>query len=329
MRDARPGCKNTTLSRATLLSFSCEGARWTGPTSLPRPTRSEPRTFLVLITVHLKFGSRHNPKHTVVKKIRCTRNRGSTTSERLLATALLQNTMPAKFFLYFAAFRIANVFLIQSQFDPDEYWQNLEPSYCRVFGEDEIFDEGPSCPGLTWEWKRRQEPTGSSDTNDYLPQSFIDVLTFGLEGPVRSFASIVPTLIFYAAIKRFRLDSSWMVSRGPLIVNAVLVAALTDWCVWYSSRWMRCTKKGTSDSDPKGESSHSIVFYCVYCSLSSWFNAYALVRTYSNCLETALLAVSFALVSPVSSHDRLCSALHDDHSVSISCKQKHPYTEGY
>lgn len=39
-------------------------------------------------------------------------------------------------------------------------------------------------------------------------------------------------------------------------------------------------------------------FWCVYCSLSSWFNAYTLIRTYSNSIETMLLSLSFALVSP-------------------------------
>ena len=49
--------------------------------------------------------------------------------------------MTLKLFLFFTAFRLANVLLIQSQFDPDEYWQNLEPSYCYVFGDGPMFDE--------------------------------------------------------------------------------------------------------------------------------------------------------------------------------------------
>jgi hypothetical protein len=39
--------------------------------------------------------------------------------------------------------------------------------------------------------------------------------------------------------------------------------------------------------------------YAVYYSLSSWFNAYALIRTYSNSLETVLTVLSVALVSQV------------------------------
>ena len=208
--------------------------------------------------------------------------------------------MTLKLFFFFAAFRIANVFLIHSQFDPDEYWQNLEPSYCYIFGDDDPIDEGSSCPGLTWEWKRRQQHhhTIPLVMDQHWSRPFIDAFSFGLEGPVRSFTSIVPTLLFYAVIKKYQWDSSWMVSRGPLIINAIFVAAVTDWTVWYMSRWMKPTKQGDSNSN-RNERKKTVMFWCVYCSLSSWFNAYTLVRTYSNSLETVLLALSCALVSPV------------------------------
>ena len=211
--------------------------------------------------------------------------------------------MTLKLFLFFSTFRIANVFLIQSQFDPDEYWQNLEPSYCYVFGDDQKFDEGSSCPGLTWEWKRRRlsDPELVSTSNDDEHWSFpvINFFLFGLEGPVRSFASILPTLIFYSIIKKYQWDSSWMVSRGPLIVNSIFVAAATDWTVWYTSKWMKSAIEGDSKGEKSGERKNDIVFWCSFCQLSSWFNAYTLTRTYSNSLETLLLSLSFALVSPV------------------------------
>ncbi len=211
--------------------------------------------------------------------------------------------MTLKVFLYLAAFRVANVFLIQSQFDPDEYWQNLEPSYCYVFGDDPEFNEGSSCPGLTWEWKRQRKShvelaTVSSDDDDWR-FSVINFLLFGLEGPVRSFASILPTLIYYLIIKKFQLDSSWMVSRGPLIINAIFVAAATDWTVWYTSKWMRSSIQEKSKESKNDEKGNEIVFWCIFCQLSSWFNAYALTRTYSNSLETLLLSLSLALVSQV------------------------------
>jgi phosphatidylinositol glycan class B len=191
-----------------------------------------------------------------------------------------------RWYLWFAAFRVLNVYFIQSQFDPDEYWQNLEPSYCHVFWEAK-----ESCPGWTWEWKRRPAQTEI--------HSFFDMLLSGLDGPVRSYASIVPTLVFYSVIKRFGLDSSWMVSRGPLILNAILVAATTDWSIWYMSRWISplSSRKQTPQQDLNDRK--SLAFWCTHCSLTSWFNAYTLVRTYSNSIETVLLSVSIALCSPV------------------------------
>lgn len=219
--------------------------------------------------------------------------------------------MTCKVYLAFIVFRIVNVFLVQSQFDPDEYWQNLEPAYCYVFDHNRNSSHlpSPSCPGLTWEWKRRPQKTitiGSGDYNN-LFHSLINFITEGLEGPVRSFVSIVPTLIFYLIIKKLKCDSSWMVSRGPLFVNAIVVAAFTDWTVWYMSQWMKperyCSgsvkKELEKEIVEKGiNSTIDVTFWCVFCMVTSWFNAYTLIRTYSNSLETALLALSLSLVSP-------------------------------
>jgi phosphatidylinositol glycan class B len=189
------------------------------------------------------------------------------------------STTSVKMFLIFCAFRVVNVFFIQSQFDPDEYWQQLEPAYCRVF-----VGAGKPCPGLTWEWKRRPP---SIDIN--LPSDFAEV---GMKGPLRSYASILPTLLFYYAIKFFGLDSPWAVARGPVFLNAILVAAPTDWSVWNLSQWM-------SPQSTNKDHIASVARWCVFCALSSWFCAYALVRTYSNSLETLLLMISLCLVAPV------------------------------
>jgi hypothetical protein len=132
------------------------------------------------------------------------------------------------------------------------------------------------------EWKRR------SATLEY--ESISQCLNQSLEGPVRSYASALPTYLFYKLIKNWELDTAWMVSKGPALLNAVIVAAPTDWAVWYMSRWIRPSARIQGSSLP---------WWCLFCSLVSWFNAYALVRTYSNSVETVLLALSLALVSPV------------------------------
>jgi phosphatidylinositol glycan class B len=178
---------------------------------------------------------------------------------------------PLVVFLCCCIFRIVNLFLVQSQFDPDEYWQGLEPAYCQVFG---------SCDGLTWEWKRRSQISNIQSVKDFI--------VHGLEGPVRSYVSIVPTMLFYYVVKYAGIDSTWMISRGPLFINAILVAAPTDWSVWYMAKWM----------SGEGREKDTRLWY-LYASLTSWFNAYALVRTYSNSLETCFLAIGLCLVSPV------------------------------
>lgn len=187
-------------------------------------------------------------------------------------------------FMSFCAFRIVNVFLIQSQFDPDEYWQQLEPAYCQVF-----VGAGKPCPGLTWEWKLRPPSTEFS--------ALADLVQMGIRGPIRSYASILPTLGFYYAVKFFGLDTPWMIARGPMVVNAVVVATPTDWSVWYLSRWIWPSTKENGGASTRR--------WCVYCMLTSWFCAYALIRTYSNSLETLLLTISLCLVAPVRFHRRL------------------------
>jgi phosphatidylinositol glycan class B len=180
-------------------------------------------------------------------------------------------------YVCFAIFRILNALLIQSQFDPDEYWQNLEPAYCQVFGE-----HGKPCSGLTWEWKRRPSSTNVESLND--------LLGVGLEGPVRSYVSILPTMLLYYLLKVLAIDSTFLVAKGPILLNAVLVAAPTDWTVWWMSRWME---------SPTDREKGSLPGWCTFCSITSWFWAYALVRPYSNSLEAVMLAMSLALVAKV------------------------------
>ena len=135
-------------------------------------------------------------------------------------------------YLGICVFRSLNALLISTQFDPDEYWQNLEPAYC------EAFRSGLPCDGYTWEWLRRAPSLASFHTS-----AAASTLRQLLEGPVRSYLSILPTYLFYRAIQILHLDSTWIVARGPLIVNAMLVAAPTDWAVWSLAYRMRCSQQ--------------------------------------------------------------------------------------
>mmetsp|Transcript_310 Transcript_310/g.449 ORF Transcript_310/g.449 Transcript_310/m.449 type:complete len:598 (+) Transcript_310:130-1923(+) len=177
-------------------------------------------------------------------------------------------------FVSLAVFRVLNALLLQTQFDPDEYWQTLEPAYCEAF-------DG-NC-AYTWEWTRR------ASTSSWFDQIF--------HGPVRSYLSIVPTYLFYKVVQNVEwLHTPFWVSKGPLLCNAVLVAAVTDYCIWYI-----VANNSFSHSTVKDSTCLTQAWWALFCSITSWFQAYTLVRTYSNSLETLMLVLGIALLSDLRS----------------------------
>ena len=190
-------------------------------------------------------------------------------------------------YLLACIYRVMNALAIQTQFDADEYWQCLEPAYCLAFSSD-----GHGC-AFTWEWTRRFEDDGLSGNNTYTS------IMHALKGPVRSFLPVLPTYALYVVAKWFRFDTPWIVSRGPLVLNAILVAAPTDLAVVSIARWVT---KDHVISKPqlsffRNELS-SVQWWVLIASFTSWFNGYALIRTYSNSMESMLLAVGLALLCP-------------------------------
>jgi len=181
-------------------------------------------------------------------------------------------------FILICSFRIINVLFVQSFFDPDEYWQTLEPAYCAVFASG---GEEKRCAGLTWEWNRR------------APDDAANLFDRSTQGPVRSYLSILPTYLLYLIAKAIDVDTAWVVSRGPMILYSVAVAAPVDYAVWYSARWLQSKAKDTSHDD-----ANSLAGWSLFCSLVSWFNGYSLIRTFTNSQETMLLALAVALTSP-------------------------------
>ena len=216
-------------------------------------------------------------------------------------------------FLGICVFRVANTFLIQSFFDPDEYWQTLEPAYCEVFlknitshqAQHGLSSLNLECAGYTWEWKRR-----ASSSNSSLPFPFI-WLQQCLEGPIRSYLSVLPTHLLYALLGKYHWDTHFLVSQGPKILAAVIAAAPTDLSVWILAHWLpgqdivslqNKRQQSAKTSRPNKNGQHSIdstlPWFCLFCSMVSWFHGYALVRTFSNSLETMLLTVSMTLIAP-------------------------------
>ena len=184
-----------------------------------------------------------------------------------------------RLFLALCFYRLLNALLIQTQFDPDEYWQTLEPAYCKAMS-------GHSC-ALTWEWTRRH-PNGENVT----------LLEKSLQGPVRSYLSLFPTYLLYLLVQHFHWDSWWVISKGPMMLHAILVAAPTDYAVYSIAT--------TIGAAPMAQ-------WALLFSVGAWFHGYALIRTYSNSIETMLLLVGMALVAP-----DLVTASSNNNNISVS-----------
>jgi len=186
-------------------------------------------------------------------------------------------------FLYMLilVYRLLNAVILQTQFDPDEYWQTLEPAYCLAFSTEH------NC-AFTWEWTRRLGTESGALTQ-------LKWVEEALHGPVRSHLPILPTYVLYKIIKMFHLDSPWMIARAPVLLNAAIVAAPTDFSVYYISRWIF----SRTEVNVKGKGIfYSVETWVLLASITNWFNGYALVRTYSNSMETTLLSVGMAILCP-------------------------------
>jgi GPI mannosyltransferase 3 len=189
-----------------------------------------------------------------------------------MVKALVDATLrsPWKLYLFLCCFRILNVLLVRSFFDPDEYWQTLEPAYCAVFRP----DEGMACGGYTWEWQQRATTGASDDHKDNL-------FTRSLHGPLRSYLSVLPVHALYRLLPWMGTDHHYWIARGPMYSSAITVAAPIDLAVYYisDSRW------------------------ALFASLTSWFGAFCYVRTYTNGQEALLLIVALALMQKNGHHN--------------------------
>jgi phosphatidylinositol glycan class B len=222
-----------------------------------------------------------------------------------------QNLNATRIFLFVCIYRLANALVIRTQFDPDEYWQTLEPAYCLAFGSKEHElqpDESETSYGcaLTWEWTRRWTP--SNETSEENMPAF---LLQAMHGPIRSYVSILPTYWYYLACKAFLVfaernfceylkqfvqrNVSYIISKGPALLHAVTIAAPTDLSVWLVALRLESLNGAFMKHKSISWSSWALIL-----SLTSWFNGYALIRTYANCFETVCLAVGLVLLGPVS-----------------------------
>lgn len=100
----------------------------------------------------------------------------------------------------------------------------------------------------------------------------------------------------YALLKTLHLDSTWAVARAPLMVQA-MAAAATDVHVVRLAEFVPLPEAarqmpwdGQQGGTKEGSQQAALRRWCLVCQLASWFNAYCLVRTYSNSLEALAAA---------------------------------------
>eukprot|EP00957_Ditylum_brightwellii_P129701 9893640-Ditylum_brightwellii.AAC.1 len=148
-----------------------------------------------------------------------------------------------KLYLFLCFYRLLNALLVQTQFDPDEYWQTLEPSYCLVFGKKDINanhvlldassneekdesgrDDYYEC-AYTWEWTRRYDEPLDSDGNSNNDNDNNNIIS-----GISNNSSNVVTELIQKAMKgpKFQMDTTFLIYKGPILLHAVMVAAITD-----------------------------------------------------------------------------------------------------
>ncbi|KAA6418323.1 MAG: Alg9-like mannosyltransferase family, partial [Trebouxia sp. A1-2] len=133
--------------------------------------------------------------------------------------------------LWCVTVRVIQVLLLQTYFNPDEYWQCLEVAHHLAFGYGY----------KTWEW--------AAGLRGYLHPLLFAVLYKGL---------------YFA-----RVDTTWVIARSPQLLQASF-AAITDIFV-YNLAHLQFGQRAAR--------------WTLLCQLTNWFNAYCLVRTYSNSFE--------------------------------------------
>lgn len=141
----------------------------------------------------------------------------------------------ALLFCFLVVFRVFNALCISTFFQPDEYWQSLEPAHKLVYGYG----------WLTWEWK------------EHL-RSAAHPLLFALIYKLGNFLGIDPVI-------------------GPKVFQGI-IAAIGDYFTY---------KTGTLFVHADGGA------YCLLITMFSAFNWYVSVRTFSNSLETSLMAIAY------------------------------------
>ncbi|PWN37652.1 uncharacterized protein FA14DRAFT_117210 [Meira miltonrushii] len=150
------------------------------------------------------------------------------------------------------AFRIINAFITSRTVSaPDEHWQSLEIAHKIVFGYG----------WTTWEWIDRR-PADSA---------WFGGSKWG-DGPIRSALHPVLFVPLYWVLAQLRLDSTWLLTIAPSLLQAVF-ATYTDWFAF------RLTRRILNE---RSAWATLLVSFC------SMYTFHSTTRTLSNSLEASL-----------------------------------------
>ena len=193
------------------------------------------------------------PEKSTTHLLNSNGNQSDIVSNTDLKPAILWRYTSTKLVFYCCLFRVVNAWLVDTQFDPDEYWQTLEVAHCVVF---------KTCDDRTWEWKSNH--------------------------PIRSYVSILPTALLYQCLKLCRMDTPLLVRKGPSILHSLLFAAPTDISTYIMANLLFYN---TNKQQQQQQRNTGIATWSLLCSLTSWFHGYCLVRTYTNGIECFMICL--------------------------------------
>ncbi|XP_050672932.1 GPI mannosyltransferase 3 [Leptidea sinapis] len=130
--------------------------------------------------------------------------------------ALASGLRPLQVFILLLSARILSVFLVQTWYVPDEYWQTLEVAHKHVFGYGE----------LTWEWQK--------GIRSYLYPSVVSAIYYALKLTSLDYPTIVVLAprIFQAVLSAFA-DYSFYKWSGNR--KWALFVILTSWFWFYTA----------------------------------------------------------------------------------------------
>ena len=193
--------------------------------------------------------------------------------------------MVSKALLLAVVFRSISLLLPQTFFQPDEYYQALEPAHHLVFGYGH----------LTWEWK----DLPGYDPPNVGAQSWWSSVVVG--GRMRGWLWPSVFAATYKLLKLARLDDTVLLVWLPRIVG-VVIAALTDHTTY------RLSSKLLGPGSSAG---------ALFLSLTSLFNAHLLPRSLSTSPETLLTTLAL-LYFPLPGSAPVQSILVGDEGVMVS-----------